>query len=144
MFNDTIVLNIADVNGPFDKSVSLTDLVSGRSLRRFNASQTARYEFSIAKSNTTENKPVLTSRIVVRADHIVYDNTLLREVKASAYIVISVPSGTTGPTDPAALVMALIGFISDPAAADWDTGESVTVTTAQIASTTNRLITGEL
>jgi flavorubredoxin len=142
MFNNNVGLNLAS-SGSI-KLVSLTDTDNGRSVRRNIVSPTERYEFAVSNQLTGDNSPMQTESVMVRVDHIKYDAVLLKEIKQSAYIVMKSPAGDFTSTQMVDLVCSLVSFLNSPDQSGDFGSTSWTQTAANMATTTNRILAGEL
>jgi len=102
-------------------------------------------EVSISHSESKENKGILTDRHLIRFDHVKPD-TVGSTIRASAYMVFTVPRGTITQQQAIDNVLRLLSFLLDfnGGELNWDsTGVSLVTAQARVESQISRLMSGE-
>jgi hypothetical protein len=112
MFNNTVNLYPSAEADTDVKVVSLNDTDDGRSVRKINLGGGEFIVLTIGNSESTENKPIINDRHLVRVDHIKPDVSG-KPVTASCYIVVTYPRSGFTHTEMYALASMLIRFLAN-------------------------------
>jgi hypothetical protein len=100
MFDNSITLtsDVAVIGGPL--GVSITDTDNGRTTRSLLISPGNRIDLTLSRTDSTENRGVISDRYLVRVDRLLTETTTpYAPVKISAYTVLVVPRRPDVTTD---------------------------------------------
>jgi len=123
--------------------VSVTDTDNGRSIRSVNLGGGNRIDLTIAHSESSENKGILSDRYLMRMDRtLVESQTPYAATKVSAYLVVVVPRRPditpvlTGQT-----ILSLLALLCGTMNPDWTPGEDSLLDSPGLFG---RILSGEL
>jgi hypothetical protein len=126
--NNSITLYPVAATPGTTKSVSIVDTDNGKTVRLLNEGEGFFTRLTTAATTTQENKPIITDRFLIRLD---LDKTSNVDpaavVRASAYLVVSLPRAQFGIDEATGLVQALLQLILQ-------TTGATTPTTTQLAA----------